>query len=91
MRVSCHVCTHFEDCHCPYLVHILSISCPYLVHEAVEPADLYKVEAQVIRESVANRMFKRLRRVSWQIGFLRYLMISDDGCIDIDRYRLHDS
>lgn len=28
MRVSCHVCTHFEDCHCPYLVHILSISCP---------------------------------------------------------------
>lgn len=24
MRVSCHVCTHFEDCHCPYLVHILS-------------------------------------------------------------------
>lgn len=30
--------------------------------EAVEPADLYKVEAQVIRESVANRMFKRLRR-----------------------------
>ena len=67
------------------IVHILSISCPYLVHEAVEPADLYKVEAQVIRESVANRMFKRLRRVSWQIGFL--LMISDDGCIDIDRYR----
>lgn len=27
--------------------------------------DLYKVEAQVIRESVANRMFKRFRGAPW--------------------------